>query len=173
MSFWSKIGDAVTFVKDAVVGTVDKPLDMFGINIGQDKLYSSSKRESTFESINRVLSGSQKAAATAAAPGIVSKLVTNKQIENAVKSNVLPSTTAAANAVSSPYVQEESWLQTIAKAIGGTVNIDSKGRVTGNVQVGTQANPQAVGATAIFNSIAKYWWVALIVIGAIFIFRRK
>ena len=165
MSFWSSIGDFAASV-------VTKPFDVVGSITGSkkissigDKLYSSSTKADQLGTVNAAIG---KLGATVAGVGAL----TSRQTTNAASNNTIPSADAANNAIVAPYKREESILETVAKAFGGTINLDKDGRVTGSVSVGTEANPTAKAVTGITEAFAKYWWVLLVFGGLVLIFRR-
>lgn len=71
----------------------------------------------------------------------------------------------------SVYTQPESLVTQIAKAIGLNVNLGADGKVTGSLSAGTAASPAANAVDNITLAISKYWWILVIVIGAVLIFR--
>jgi len=71
----------------------------------------------------------------------------------------------------SVYTQPDSLVTQIAKAIGFNVNLGPDGKVTGSLSGGTAASPAANAVDNITLAISKYWWILLIVFGAVLIFR--
>jgi len=72
---------------------------------------------------------------------------------------------------SSVYTQSDSLVTQIAKAIGLNVNLGADGKVTGSLSAGTSASPAANAVDSISAAFAKYWWILVIVVGAVLIFR--
>jgi len=161
MSIWSKIGDIAASV-------VTKPLDVLGINIGQDKLYSSSQAAAKAKAANALVGKSAIALATG------SKLldVAKTAIKPVAPTTSATNTPAADTSVYSA-ANEESWISTLAKALNLNINLDSQGKVTGSLNAGAAANPAAGVLTTITGALAKYWWILVIVLGAVLIFRPR
>lgn len=74
-------------------------------------------------------------------------------------------------ATTSVYTQPDSLVTQIAKAIGLNVNLGADGKVTGSLSAGTSASPAANAVDNITLAISKYWWILVIVVGAVLIFR--
>jgi hypothetical protein len=76
-------------------------------------------------------------------------------------------------ATQSVYTNTTSIVTDIAKAIGLNVNLDANGKVTGSLSAGTSASPLGNAVDTITAAISKYWWILVIVLGAVLIFRRR
>jgi len=81
-----------------------------------------------------------------------------------------PPVTNTAN-TTSVYTQPDSLVTQIAKAIGLNVNLGADGKVTGSLSAGTAASPAANAVDNITLAISKYWWILVIVVGAVLILR--
>jgi len=96
---------------------------------------------------------------------VINELIKKGAIDN---KPVLPENTANTASV---YTQPDSLVTQIAKAIGFNVNLGPDGKVTGSLSGGTAASPAANAVDNISAAFAKYWWILVIVVGTVLIFR--
>ena len=153
MSFWSKIGD----VAKAVVTLVPK-----GVAAAAPAIAGAVKDKKGIGGILLAGAGAAGKQGISTAAGLVAKK------ENTTTANTVDPTQSVYLANNS----SGSVISDIAKAIGLNVNLDANGKVTGSLSAGTSASPQANALESITTAIAKYWWILVIVLGAVLIFRK-
>jgi hypothetical protein len=140
---------------------------VFKVVIGQaDKEQKENK-----DRLTNVLATAKTISEQAQALGIDPK---NTSVINAlIKDGTIQEKPTVANTAntSSVYTSSDTLVTQIAKAIGLNVNLGADGKVTGSLSAGTSANPAANAVDNISAAISKYWWILVIVIGAVLIFR--
>jgi len=178
MSFWSTIqsipllGDVVKVAKKAADDTTAR------LNKSTAKnLSANDKIKATIELAAAIEGHSTSVTSSASLIKEIEAAITKLQAGDSTAydnlvSRIPKSAVASTTATNSVYTNPDSLLTQIAKAINLNVNLGADGKVTGSLSAGAAANPTASAISSITDAISKYWWILVIVAGAVLIFRR-